>query len=89
MATRLVRTSSGGSFAADITPADVVDRCERCRVTYREGDLYCPHLQASYGHEVALLADRYQTAAAPGTAAPAGPTAALAAVFRAPLADSA
>lgn len=83
-----VRTAAGGLLSLEITPADVLDRCSRCRVTYREGDLYCSHLQARYGHQVALLADRHQ-AGTPAAAEPAdGGRARLAAVFQAPLADA-
>jgi hypothetical protein len=85
LSARLVRTVSGGSFAADILPADVVARCERCRVTIREGDWYCDHLEARYGHRTALLADRYGTSTPAGAAPATVGQVPLAAVFLAPL----
>lgn len=72
MATRLVRTMSGGSFAAEVTPADVVDRCTRCRVTFREGDQYCTHLAGDRGHAIARI-DIAEPAPATTMGAPRSP----------------
>lgn len=67
MPASLVRTPSS-AFVADITPADVVDRCGRCRQTYREGDWFCDHLAAQHGYTIARLA----TASLPSAGAPGG-----------------
>lgn len=53
-----VRTAAGGVLSLEVTPADVVGRCERCRKTYREGDWYCDHLAAVHGHPLAWLSDQ-------------------------------
>lgn len=53
-----VRTAAGGTLSLEITPADVIGHCAPCRTTYREGDWYCPHLAARYGHPIAWLADQ-------------------------------
>lgn len=81
MPASLVRTPSGG-FVADITPADVVDRCDRCRQTYREGDWFCEHLSARHGHTIARLAVAIR--ACPSAAVTSTPATAFAPVFLAP-----
>lgn len=57
-----VRTAAGGVLSLEITPADVIDRCDRCRKTFREGDLFCDHLAALHGHPIAWLSDQPESA---------------------------
>lgn len=53
-----VRTAAGGVLSLEITPADVIGRCDRCRRMFREGDWYCDHLAALRDHPIAWLSDR-------------------------------
>lgn len=53
-----VRTAAGGVLSLEVTPADVIGRCDRCCTTFREGDWYCRCLAARYGHAIAWLDDR-------------------------------
>lgn len=53
-----VRTAAGGVLSLEVTPADVIGRCDRCLRTFREGDWYCTCLAARYGHAIAWLDDR-------------------------------
>ncbi|AHH98307.1 hypothetical protein [Kutzneria albida] len=53
-----IRTTRGAVLPISITPADVIASCDTCQVRVREGDWYCQHLAARYGHQVALLTDK-------------------------------
>lgn len=57
-------------LSLEVTPADVIGRCDRCRRRFREGDLYCEHLAAQFGHPIAWLSDQPEHAGP----APAGPS---------------
>lgn len=70
MGTVGVRTAAGGVLSLEVTPADVIGRCDRCRTVFREGDWYCAHLAALHGHPLAWLSDQRPDVPAAVGAAP-------------------
>lgn len=82
-----VRTAAGGVLSLEVTPADVIGRCDPCRRRYREGDMYCEHLAGAHGHPIARLTDQPDHAEPrAGGPAPAPAASRYAPVFLAPLA---
>jgi hypothetical protein len=63
-----VRTAAGSVLSLEVTPADVIGRCDRCRKVFREGDWYCDHMAVRHGHPIAWLSDQPELCVEPAIA---------------------